>query len=173
MGLPELQTRMPEARGWRRIHIVGLLCSLTAGGVIFGLFNRFGHVERVPEPRRELVASVDLRIGNPAGAAERGAARARLDIEAGLLQLQVLAAGRPAELPGAAEAARWKQRYGITWQRKREAVTPLTEAAAEGYNRVMRAEIERRHGPDVLRELLQALALPADPPTAAGPKASA
>ncbi|MBV8036519.1 hypothetical protein [Roseateles sp.] len=148
-----------QGGGWRQprkaIRVVAVLCALLAAATVFGLFDRFGIVRGEAKPQRQLIAAVDLRIGNPAGAVERGEAKAREDIDAGLLQLQVFG---PAGAPARAEAARakhLKQRYGVTWVRREAAATPLTQAFADGYNRVMQAEIERRHGREFLDELMR------------------
>ncbi len=144
-----------QGKGWRQprkaIRTVAVLCALLAAATVFGLFEQFGIFRDEAKPQRELIAAVDLRIGNPAGAAERGEARARSDIEAGLLQLQ--AAG--AEKMDAAKARHLKQRYAVTWVRKAEKATPLTQAFADAYNRVMLAEIERRHGRELVDELVR------------------
>lgn len=145
--------------GWRRqsrtrVRVIALLGSLLAAGIVFGVFNqRLGLVKSEAKPPMQLLATVDLRIGNPAVLAERGEAKARLDIEAGLLQLQVFG---PAPTPAdAAKAQQLKRRYGIVRINKGETATPVTQAFAEGYNRVMRAEIERRHGKDFLEALMR------------------
>lgn len=143
-----------QGQGWRQprkaIRVVAVLSALLAAATVFGLFDRFGIIRGEAKPERELIAAVDLRIGNPAGADERGEAKARGDIEAGLLQLQ---AWGP-EKVDAAKARRLKQRYDIAWVSKAEKPTPLTQAFADGYNRVMLAEIERRHGPALRDELV-------------------
>lgn len=148
----------PAALGRRRlrpIHGVAVACSLLAALTVYALFDRFGVLGDGPgQGERRLVATVDLRIGNPAAWGERGEAAAREDLKAGLLQLQVFGPETP---PGAAEKARaerWKAQYGVTWHRKAKAPTLLTQAFAEAYNRVMQAEIERRHGAPVLKKLL-------------------
>lgn len=142
-----------QGQGWRQprkaIRVVAVLSALLAAATVFGLFDRFGIIRGEAKPERELIAAVDLRIGNPAGAAERGEAKARDDIEAGLLQLQALG---PDKLD-AAKARQLKQRYGVSWVHKSAKPTPLTQAFAEAYNRVMLAEIERRHGPELRDEL--------------------
>jgi len=139
-------------KGWRRsqtrIRVVAVLCALVAAAIVFGLFERFRVQEGEAKREKQLIAAIDLRIGNPAGAAERGEAKARADIEAGLLQLQGFG-------PVTAKAQRLKQRYGITWVSKGEAATPLTQAYADAYNRVVQSEIERRHGQDYLERLAQ------------------
>jgi hypothetical protein len=141
-----------QGPGWRQprkaARVVAVLCALLAAATVFVLFDRFGIVGE-SKPERQLIAAVDLRIGNPAGAAERGEALARADLEQGLLQLQTLGPDKP----DAAKARRLKQRYGIVWVHKAGEATPLAQAFVDGYNRVMQAEIERRHG----RELLDAL----------------
>ncbi len=149
--------------GWRRnrtrIRIVAVLCSLLAAGVVYGLFDRVRVSAGDTKPARELIAAVDLRVGNPAGAVERGEAKARADIEAGLLQLEIFGPATPA-----AKARNLKQRYGITTVSKGREATPLTQAHADAYNRIMQAEIERKHGREALDQVLHELAIsPANP----------
>jgi len=150
-----VEPKWQRPRGIRRVHLVAVLAALAAVGVVLVMFNKFGIVQLSTADERLLIAAVDLRIGNPAGAAERGEARARADIEAGLLQLQVFGAK-----PAATQARRLKKDYGFAWVHKGKEATPLTQAFADGYNRVMRAEIERRHGRAFVDELLK----PAPPP---------
>jgi hypothetical protein len=146
-------------KGWRRSQtrsrVVAVLSALIAAAVLYGLFERF----RVPPgdsgPQRQTLASVDLRIGNPAGAAERGEARARADIEAGLLQLETFG-----EDITPAHARLMKQRYGLTWISKGKSPRLLTQAHADAYNRVMRAEIERRYGREVADNLVAPVTSP-------------
>lgn len=146
-----VEPKWQQRRGVRKIHVVAVLSALLAAGVVYGLFSEFGVIEanRPGKVERQLVAAVDLRVGNPAGAAERGEAKARADVEAGLLQLETFG---DAVTPAQARLA--KQRYGLTWVNKGKSPTPLTQAHADAYNRVMRAEIERRHGREVADELL-------------------
>ena len=143
--------------GWHRsrtgVRVVAVVCSLLAAGAVFGLFSGFRVQEGEAKPQRQLIGTIDLRIGNPAVAAERGEAKARADIEAGLLQLQGFGAVT-------AKAQRLKQRYGVTWINKGEAATPLTQAYADAYNRIVHAEIERRHGQDYLDRLVQDSGVP-------------
>lgn len=143
--------------GWRRnrkaIRSVAVLCSVLAAATVFGLFSQFRAAEGEAKPQRQLIGTIDLRIGNPVAAAERGEAKARADIEAGLLQLQGFGAVT-------AKAQRLKQRYGVTWINKGEAATPLTQAYADGYNRIVHAEIERRHGQGYLDRLVQDSGVP-------------
>lgn len=143
--------------GWRRnrtrIRIVAVLCSLLAALVLYLLFERFRVPPADTKPQRTTIAAVDLRVGNPAGAAERGEAKAHADIEAGLLQW----AGFGPALP-TAKAQRLKQRYGLTWVSRGKAATPLTQAHADAYNRVMQAEIERKHGREALEQVQRELA---------------
>jgi len=142
-----------QGKGWRRpqtrIRTVAVLCSLLAAAAVFSLFGRFRVQEGEAKPARQLIAAVDLRIGNPAGAAARGEAKARADIEAGLLQLETFG-----EAITRAHAQLMKQRYGLSWINKGRSPTPLTQAHADAYNRVMRAEIERRHGREVADKLV-------------------
>ena len=157
-----LPPREPGAYGRRRlrpIHGIAVLCSLIAAFAVYTLFDQYRLMEGPGQGDRQVVARVDLRIGNPATWAERGQAAARADIDAGLLQLQVFG---PDAVPGAsktvaeeARAQRWKTSHGITWVRKAKSPTPLTQAYADAYNRVMQAEIERRHGAPVLEKLLR------------------
>ncbi|PTT75209.1 hypothetical protein DBR42_29410 [Pelomonas sp. HMWF004] len=140
--------------GWRRsrkgIRMVAVLCALLSAVVVFSLFNRFGGTASGDtKPPKQLVASIDLSIGNPIAAAARGEAKARTDLEASLLQLQAF--GKE----DAAKAQRLKQRYGVTWVAKDKEPTPVSQAFADGYNRVMQTEIERRHGKEVLDRLVR------------------
>ncbi len=141
-------------KGWHRsrtrIRVLAVLCSLLAAGVVYGLFEQFRVIPGEARPEKQLIASVDLRIGNPAGAAERGEARARADIEAGLLQLQTLA-----PVPGAGKAPLPKAQHGVAWVHKAGEATLLLRAFVDAYNRVMQAEIERRHGREALDEVLR------------------
>jgi hypothetical protein len=142
---------------WRKprpIQVVALAGSVLAAGSVLVMFNRMSGFMGRSQPEPQLIATIDLRLGNTLLAAERGEAQARTDIEAGLLQLQTFAPAEPQTRAEAAKARRWKQRYGVTWLHKSEAPTPVTEAYADGYNRVMKAEIERRHGRDALDQLL-------------------
>lgn len=144
-------------KGWRRsrkgARIVAIGASLVAAGVVFGLFNRFGTPpDAEVKPARELIASVDLSVGNPVVAAANGEARARADIEAGRLELHLY--GPPPGEDEAAQARRLKQRYGITRVYKGKTGPEVALAFADGYNRVMRAEIERRHGRELADRLL-------------------
>lgn len=139
-------------RGLRRIHVVAVLCSLAAAGVVLAMFNEFGILPAgSSDGDRQLVATVDLRLGTPALAAERGAAQARADIEAGTLKLQTVGP-QPAK-SAAARAERMKQRYGVELVHRSEKVTPEATAYADAYNRVMQAEIARRHGKEVAEGL--------------------
>lgn len=138
----------------RPIQVVALAVSVLAAGSVLVMFNRMSGFMGRTKAEPQLIATVDLRLGNTFLAAERGATQARTDIEAGLLQLQTFAPAEPQTRAEAARARHWKQRYGVTWLHKSEARTPVTEAYADGYNRVMQAEIERRHGRAVVDELL-------------------
>lgn len=149
--------------GWQRsrtrIRVLAVLCSLLAAATVWALFDRFRVVPGDTKPSRELIAAVDLRIGNPAGAAERGEAKARADIETGLLQLEVFGPALPP-----LKAQRLKQRFGLTALTKAKEATPLTQAHADGYNRVMQAEIERKQGREALDQVLRELDLGASKP---------
>lgn len=139
-----VEPKWQRRRGIRRVHIVAALCALAAAGGVLAMFNAFGVLPPASsDGERQLIATVDLRLGTPALAAERGAALARHDVEAGELKLQVV--GPPPTKAEKARAERMTQRYGVGWVYKDKA-TPLSTAFADAYNRVMRAEIERRHG---------------------------
>ncbi len=147
-----VEPKWQRPRGVRRIHVVAVLFALAAVSVVLLMFVKFGIVHLDTSGDRLLVATVDLRLGTPALAAERGAAVARADIEAGELKLQTVG-----PQPGKAEtvrAERMKQRYGVTWVHKGTEVTPASTAFVEAYNRVMHAEIERKHGKAVADGLL-------------------
>jgi hypothetical protein len=158
---PFLSAALADERvgaGWRRprkaARIVAAVSAVLAAAAVFALFNQFGIFKSDDGPQRQLIASVDLRIGTPALASERGAAKARADIEAGHLQLEVFGAPWPA-----AKAQRLKQRFGIVAVSKGKEATPLTQAHADAYNQVMQAELERRHGREALEQLLRELDL--------------
>ncbi|MCH8855660.1 MAG: hypothetical protein IIA03_05325 [Proteobacteria bacterium] len=142
---------------WRKprpIEVVALAGGVLAAGTVLVMFNRMSGFMGRTTPEPQLIATVDLRLGNTLLARENGAAQARADLEAGLLQLQAL---EPAEAPtrdAVARERRWKQRYGVVWVAKPGQRTPAAEAFIAGYNGVMRAEIERRHGRRVAEELL-------------------
>lgn len=156
---PTLAVALADERlgkGWQRsrtrIRVVAVLVSLLAALIVYGLFDRFRVVQGEAKPEKQLIAAVDLRVGNPAGAAERGEAKAKADIEAGLLQLETFG---PAT--SAAQARHLRQRYGIAAVSKGKEATPLTQAHADAYNRVMQAEIERKRGREALDQLLREL----------------
>jgi hypothetical protein len=141
-------------RGVRTVQVVAVLAALLAALSLLGMFNQFGASDGdVVKAERQLVASVDLRVGNPAGAVERGEAKARADIKAGVLQLQIF--GPPKTKVEAAKAQRLEKRYGVDWVYKGEDGSLLARAFANGYNGVMRAEIERRHGSEALDQLMR------------------
>ncbi|MFT7723542.1 MAG: hypothetical protein QM788_12065 [Roseateles sp.] len=147
-----VEPKWQRPRGVRPVHVVAVLCALAAAGSVLGLFNEFGVLPTDTRGERQLVATVDLRLGTPALAAERGAAQARFDVAAGELKLQTV--GPKPSRAEKARAERMTQRYGVAWVRRSEEVTPLASAYAEAYNRVMHAEIERRHGKAVADGLL-------------------
>jgi hypothetical protein len=148
-----VEPKWQRKRGIRKIHVVALLSAVAAAGVVVVMFSEFGIVDMRPgRMERQLVATVDLRLGTPALAFERGQARARADVEAGQLKLQRV--GPPPSKVETARAERMKQRYGVVWVSHSEQVTPLTTAYADGYNGVMHDEIERRHGKAVADGLL-------------------
>ncbi|MGM9485658.1 hypothetical protein ACS5PN_31005 [Roseateles sp. NT4] len=151
---PTLAVALADERlgkGWQRsrtrIRVVAVLASLLAALIVYALFDRFRVTPGEAKPERLTIASVDLRVGNPAGAAERGEAKARADVEAGELKLQTL--GWPADK---ADIADTKRRYGVVWTMRGE-FSLLNMAYVESYNKVMYAEIERRHGKDVVDRL--------------------
>jgi hypothetical protein len=151
-GRPEVAVTWRRSR---RIHIVAAIVSLLAAGSVVWLFDTFGIVRASDAVERQLIASVDLRIGDPAAVRQQGEARAKADIEAGLLQLQTFAR-KPADAAAEAEHdRRLKERLGIAWVHKTTEPTPLALAFVGGYNRIMQAEIERRHGKAALDELLR------------------
>lgn len=168
---PVLPVALADERvgaGWRRsrktARVLAVLCALVAAGIVFGLFNQFNGGSRgEAKPSRELIASIDLSIGNTVLAGERGEAKARADLEAGLLELQAFGLATPAKAD-ADKAQRLKQRHGVTWVVKGKPPTPVSQAFADAYNRVVLAEIERRHGKDAVDRLLQdsGLQRPAD-----------
>jgi hypothetical protein len=145
---------------WRKprpIQVVALVISVLAAGSVLVVFNRMSGFMGRTKVEPQLVANIDLSIGNTVLAGQRGEAQARLDIEAGLLQLQAFG---PA--PGGADVARIQQikhRFGLTWVRKGESAGPVAQAFADGYNRVMQAEAERRHGGESLDRRLRELNL--------------
>lgn len=143
-----VEPKWQRRRGVRRVHLVAVLCALAAAGGVLLMFNEFGILPTgSSNGERQLVATVDLRLGTPALAAERGAAQARADVEAGTLKLQTV--GPKPTKAAVARAERMKRRYGVEFVNKSEKVTPEATAYVEAYNRVMHAEIERRHGKEV------------------------
>ena len=153
--MTDIDSGRPEGavtwRRSRRIHIVAALVSVLAAGSVVWLFDTFGIVRPSDAVERQLIASVDLRLGDPVAVGQQGEARAKADIQAGLLQLQTFAKAPD----DAAQAQRLKERLGVAWVHKTTEPTPLALAFVGGYNRVMQAEIERRHGKVVLDELLR------------------
>lgn len=152
-----VEPKWQRKRGIRKIHVVAVLSAVAAAGVVMLMFNEFGVLDSGPGGgERQLIASVDLRLGDAAGAAVRGEGKARADIEAGLLQLEVFG-----EAPTPAHTQLMKQRYGLTLIHKGKSSTLRTQAHADAYNGVMRAEIERRHGSEAADALVPPLRLPA------------
>ena len=149
-----------QRRGIRKIHVVAILSALAAAGAVFGLFSEFGISQAPTTADRQLIASVDLRIGSPALASTRGEAKARLDVEAGELKLQTVGLPVPPTAADLAKAERLKRRYGIAWVNRGEEVSPQSQAYVDSYNRVAQAEIERRHGKQFLERLLQESGVP-------------
>lgn len=147
-----VEPKWQRPRGIRRVHVVAALCAVVAVSVVLMMFVKFGIVPIDTSGDRLLLATVDLRLGTPALAAERGAALARQDLEAGQLKLQTL--GPKPTRAETARAARMEQRYGVAFVHKGDKLTPESQAFVDAYNVVMRAEIERRHGRDVAEGLM-------------------
>lgn len=154
-GLPVALADERLGAGWRRprtaIRVVAVAAALVASAVVFGLFNRFGVVKGEAKPQRLLIGSIDMGIADR----EEGSTQARIDVKSGLLQLQAFGLAEPTTKEDIAKAQRLKQRYGIVWVNKGDAATPKAQAYADGYNRIVRAEIERRHGKDFLARLMR------------------
>ena len=159
---PVLPVALADERlgaGWRRprtaIRIVAVLCSLLAAATVLGLFSSFRATEGETKPQRQLVATIDMGIANRVLATEQGQAQARLDVEAGALKLQVVGLAEPPTKTDIARAERLKRLYGIVWVHNGDADTLQSQAYARGYNRVVKAEIERRHGKAFLDRLMR------------------
>lgn len=148
-----VEVQWQRRRGIRTVHVVAVLGALLAAVCVLAIFSGLGRSLKPGKPEPQLVADVDLRIGNTILAVQRGEAEARADIEAGLLQLQTFAPEASQTRADAAKARHMKQRYGVTWFHKGGTRTPAAEAYAQAYNRVVRAEIERRHGQAALDQL--------------------
>jgi hypothetical protein len=157
MASERAEVRWHRPRGIRAIHVVAALSALLALGSVLGMFNQFGASEgsQVTSDRR-LVASIDLRIANPAEAFATGEAEARKAIEAGgLLKLQRLdVADKPPAKVDDARAERLRRQHGIVWVDMGKTTLKKSGYAA-GYNHVVQAEIERRHGAEFLDRLLR------------------
>ncbi|RZJ08341.1 MAG: hypothetical protein EOP39_14085 [Rubrivivax sp.] len=148
-----VEPKWQRRRGIRPVHVVAVLCAVLAAAVVVNLFKEFGVVDAGPgQAERQLIGTVDLRLGTPALAAERAALLARADIEAGILKLQTV--GPKPTKADVARAHRMEQRYGVIFANKSERVTPETQAFVDSYNQVMREEIERRLGKDVAEGLM-------------------
>lgn len=154
-----VEPKWQRRRGVRTVHVVAVLCALAAAGGVLAMFNNYGITDVFSGgpggDERTLIASVDLRIANPAEAFALGEAEARADIEAGQLKLLRFGQDKPPGKAEAAQAQRLKQSHGIVWVSQREPATPRQSAHAAGYNHVVQAEIERRHGRDFLDSLLR------------------
>ena len=152
-----VEPKWQRPRGIRTVHVIAVLSALLAAGTVFGLFSAYslGEAHAPGEAERQLVASVDLRIANPAEAFANGEAKARVDVEAGVLQLLNFGKAKPLTKADAAKAQRLKQRHGIVWVHKGDVATLKESAYAAGYNHVVQAEIERRHGTDFLDRLMR------------------
>jgi len=149
-----VEVHWQRRRGVRKIHVVAALGALLAAASVLSIFGGLGRALRPAKAQPQLIASIDLRIGNTTLAAEGGEAQARADVEAGLLQLQTFGPVPPQNRVEAAKAQRLKQRYGISWVNKPGTPTPASQAYVAAYNRVVGAEIQRRHGRDVLEQVL-------------------
>lgn len=152
-----VEPKWQQRRGIRKIHVVAVLSALLAAGVVYVLFSNFGVIEanRPGQVDRRLVASVDLRIANPAEAFAKGETEARLDIEAGVLKLLSFGKAKLSTKADAARVQRLKQRHGIVWVHKDAEATPKESAYAAGYNHAVQTEIERRHGADFVERLMR------------------
>ena len=143
---------------WRKprpIQVVALVVSVLAAGSVLVMFNRMsGFMGRGAKAESPLIATIDLRIGNPEAAKERGEKQAREDIEAGVLKLQTFGMSDPPTSADVARAERLKQRYGIVWINRSAVASETSQAYADAYNRLAEAEIERRHGKAVLNRLM-------------------
>jgi len=151
---------------WRKprpIQLVAIVLSVVAAGSVLVAFNRMSGFMGRTKAEPVLVANVDLRLGNTLLSTEQGEAEARADIEAGRLQLQTLAPESGRTPDDEARARQLKQRYGVAWVHKGGTPTPAAHAFVDAYNRVMRAEIERRHGRAALDRLM-----PKEEPATAG-----
>jgi hypothetical protein len=146
-------TPTPWRRSLTRIRVVAVLCSLLAGGVVFAIFNGVARGRGEARPEKLLIGSIDMGIAYR----EQGQTQARADIASGLLQLLFFG---PDEAPTPEDAARderLKRRYGVARVRRGDAPTPQTQAYVDGYNRVVKAEIKRRHGAPALAALMHEL----------------
>ena len=151
-----VEPQWQRPRGIRTVHVVAVLSALLAAGAVFGLFSAFGVAEGHGPgyAERQLLASVDLRIANPAEAFAKGESKARVDVDAGVLQLLNFGKAKPTSKADTAKAQRLK-RHGIVWVHKGGVATLKESAYAAGYNHVVQAEIERRHGGDFLDPLMR------------------
>lgn len=144
-------------KGWRRsqtrIRLLAVLLAVLAGVAVFSIFTQVRR-STAPKPEPQLIATIDLSIGNPVVAFARGETKAKADIEAGILKLQTFGLPATPSKADAAKAERLKQRYGIVWANAAREATAVTQAFADGYNSVSQAEIERRHGKAVLERLV-------------------
>jgi len=148
-----VEVQWNRRRGIRKVHIVAALGALLAAVCVLAIFTGLGRSLGSAKPASQVIADVDLRIGNTILAVEQGEAQARADIEAGSLQLQTFEP-LPSSKEADAKARQLKQRYGIAWVHKTGTLTPASEAYANAYNRVAYSEIERRHGRKVLEQLI-------------------
>ena len=159
----------PWRRPRRRIQAVAVLCSLLAGALVFGIFNGVSRSRGEARPEKLLIGSIDMGIAYR----EQGQTQARADIASGLLQLLFFGPAEPRTDDEAMRAEKLKRRYGIVRVSRGDAPTPQSQSYVDGYNRVVRAEIKRRHGQPFLDELLrdeEAAAKPDKPADSAADK---
>ena len=145
-----VEVQWQRRRGIRKIHVVAALGALLAVFCVLMVFTGLGRALRPAKAGPQLIASIDMRIGNPAGAAERGEAKAKADLEAGEVKLQMV--GRPMD---PTEIAKAKKLYGVAWVLHSKEVTPLSLAYMDAYNKVMQTEIKRKYGDDVAERFIR------------------
>lgn len=150
-----VEPQWERPRGVRKVHVVAVLCALLAAGLVLLMFSEFGLFEPSTRGDRQLVARVDLRIGGTAESFAAGEAQAHKDVEAGLLQLQTAGKPKPPSAEEAALAQRLKRRFGLVRVGHGDAASPKSTAFVAGYNLVVGAELERRHGAEVAERLLR------------------
>ncbi len=151
-----VEPKWQRKRGIRTVHVVAVLSALVSAVVVVSMFDSFGLSDGPSTSDRQLVASVDLRIANPTEAFAAGEAEARKDIKAGpTLKLRKFGPTTPPTKAEAAHAQQLKKRYDIVWVNDGKVATLKASAYAAGYNHVVQAEIEKRHGAEFLERLLR------------------